>query len=182
MVFAAGRRGRRAASSLQVTIECQVFAGYRLGQKDNLPGVHGEVLDDVIDRCQYCQSVVLNVASLGQASFGERLDQGAGLLDGSAEIPQQLFFAGAAASRELSVAMAQVRLASDAMENPLADVTGQMKAEIAARVGTVASTQPELLVAELLDAGLDALVRLAHSDGGTLEEISLDSHAFDAKT
>ena len=60
----------------------QVFSRSRLGQQDDLSGVHGEVLDDVIDRLENRDVVLLYLAPAQQGGAIQAAKDFVGLPDG----------------------------------------------------------------------------------------------------
>jgi hypothetical protein len=154
----------------EVAVEAEVGAGESLGGGEDLAGVLGEVLDDVVDGFEDGDVVVLGTDGLGELFGGESFEDGAGELDGVVELGPKLGLGDAGAGGELGVAGAGIGLVIDAVEDPLPDVAGEVKAEVGDGVGGLGGAEPELVLIELLEADVDAGEELAKLAGGELEE------------
>src|SRR5260370_23292180 len=64
----------RVLKILEVAVEAEVLAVCHLGENDDLAGVLGEVLDDVVDGFQDGDVVFLDFYAIGEAFDGEGLE------------------------------------------------------------------------------------------------------------
>ena len=132
---------------LQVPVESQIGARQQLGGEDNLPRVHREMLDDVVDRFHHRDFVSLNRAPLHQLFLRQAADDGQGFLHRGMQPLLQLGFRYPSAGGEFAIAPAQVRLAPDARNNPLAHVPAQVQRQVAQGILVFLPARPNLLVA-----------------------------------
>ncbi len=128
------------------------------------------MLHHVVDRLQHRDLVVLRPDDAKQLVLRHRLDHLAGAPHCLVQTLGQLLLRPPAARSELFISLADVRLASDAVEDPLADVAGEMETEVANGVGSLGGALPDLLIVEKGEAGVDAGEILAELGDGEFEE------------
>ena len=128
---------------------------------NSLPRVHGEVLHHVVDGLQHRYAVALHDQRRYQPLGRERRDHGGCRVHGFAQVGAELRRGGAAARREFAVAVARVRQAADAADDPLTQVAAQVQHQVADGIFVLPATRPHLLRRELAKARLYARSQLA---------------------
>lgn len=154
----------------QVREVAEIGAGGRLGGEDDLAGVLGEVLDNVVDGFEHGDILALDADTRSQACRRKDGDDGAGLAHGGAEAVAKFVRAEAAAGGEFRIAIPHVRCAAHTRDDPLPQIAGQMQNQVAGCVLILASAKPELLRAEPADAIVDARSELIQPADGAVEE------------
>jgi hypothetical protein len=86
----------------------------------------------------------------------------------------KLIDSGSAARGELSVALADVRRAAHAREDPLANVARQMQDQVADSVLVLAASVPHLAVIETSEAIVDARGEFVQTTGGAIEKDAVE--------
>jgi hypothetical protein len=114
-----------------------------LGEQDDLTGVHGEVLDDVIDRGLDICVAILNRALPQQIILGQTRNHTIRFTKDTFEIFEECVAIRPVTRREFRGTIAFDPLAADASYNPLPDIARQVEKKIADAVRSFVSAPPE---------------------------------------
>ena len=136
--------------------EAEVGSGARFHHPEDLPRVHREVLDHVVDRLEHGDVVSLDRAELAEPRGIQTREHRVHVAQRLLEPPQRVRCVHTRARGELRVASAHVRLSADPAHDPLACVARQVEQQISHAVGRLVGPPPEVLRRELRDRQADA--------------------------
>ena len=130
--------------------QIEVAGGELLGEQDDLAGVHFDVADDLEDGFED-GGVTPGAGGLGVDDFEQALgrnggDDAAGFVERGVEAGAGGGGIGCGRQREFLVALADVGLVVDAVENPLAHVAFEMQEKVGDGVFVIAAALPLLVV------------------------------------
>jgi hypothetical protein len=155
--------------------EVEVGGGQLLGEQDDLAGVHFYVADDFEDGFEDGGVAPgaggLRVDDGEQAVGGEGGDDAGGFVERGVEAGGCVGGVGGRGEGELLVALADVGLVGNAVEDPLAHVAFEVQEKVSDGVLVVAVAMPGLVFGELVEAGRDGFLGLVQAGGGVGEEV-----------
>lgn len=173
--FIPGRRRGRSALALPRHAQVEIVPGKLFRQQNDLPGVQLQMTHDLEDRLENGviepRAVGLRVDSVEQPFFGDGAEDAARLIERREEAAAGLGQRGGWSDGEFVVALADVRLAVDAVQNPLADVAFEMQQQIGDGVLVISAATPGLLLSKLLQAADDLLPGAFGAGVGEGEEV-----------
>lgn len=164
------------AGASKMLIIAEILAGQHLSQKNDLAGMHREVLHNMRNSLQHRDIVTLGRNSFGEACGRDRADNRRNFGDPGVQKFGQLRGLFAATRIELGIALAMVGQASHARTNPLAHVPRKMQHEITDRVLVLGIAGPDLLRRQTAEAILNAAVQLFQLVGRELDKDLVRCH------
>ena len=124
--------------------------------------------------------IALNLPGRDQLLPGQSADDADRFLHCLPEFRGQQRSGLSSPSIELKMSDSLVFLSTEAADDPLADVAGQMQSEIPRGVLIFAATEPNLVVRQHVEAGLDAPDELSQAVYGARENQRFQGWAFHA--
>jgi len=148
----------------------EVFAREQFRQKNDLPSVLREVLDNMRDRFEHRDIVALWSDSFGQPSGGHCANNRRGFGNLGLQKLDQFSGRSAAPCVKLRVALAMVRQSSDTRTDPLTNIPRKMQHQIANRIFVFGTSRPDLFRRKPRKAILDPAMQLFERVGGECDE------------
>lgn len=146
-----------------------------LGEQDDLAGVEFDVADDLEDGIEDAdvagEAGGLRVDDGEQAVGRQGGEDADGFVEGGVEAGAGFGGRDGEGEGELGVALADVGLVVDAVENPLAQVAFEMQEEIGDGVLVVAAAMRDLVVGQLVEAAGDGLLQVFEALDRVGEEV-----------
>jgi len=123
------------------------------GDEDDLPEMHREVFDDVIERLEHRQLSSLNGAQRAQIRRGETREHRVSLAQHALEIGEQPVGGRAVVRGELAGAVTSAWHGANTGHDPLPDVAGEVEQQIADAVRLLVRSPPERASGERFHGG-----------------------------
>jgi hypothetical protein len=159
-------------------VKPKILARQRFRQQNDLSGVLREVFHYMQHGMDPAHLVALNVPERDQLVRRQSGDDADRFLYSLAQSRGEGRPGWSTAGVELEMADAFVVLTSESADDPLPDIAGKMQGEIADRVLILAAAQPDLIVSQLVEAGLDASDKLSQAVNGAPENQGFDGCFF----
>lgn len=175
ILYRAGSGVGRGQRSLARDGEVEVACSPLLGEQDDLTGVHLDVPDDPEDGlkdggvppCATGLRVDHREETLGR----KRGDDADGFMEGEVEALAGFGRRDGEIEGELFVAPTDVRLLTDAVEDPLAKIAFEVQEQVGDGVFVVAATLKDLLVGEPGETACDGRLQMFELRGGVGEKV-----------
>jgi hypothetical protein len=136
-------------------VEPHAIGLVRFRQQDDLPSVHGEVLDDVIDCLEHAHVVRLDESPRLQVGGGQRREYAVDVRDRLLQPIDQRRDRERRSLVELRLAVSHIARAADTTHDPLPCVAGEVEQQVADAVRPLVRPGPDDVLVEHGDRKAD---------------------------